>query len=143
MSVCIKIKYSPFPTALSYSKVTYSDCNNYRKTQTNVWIRLENFRVYLSQHDHINRSSWNWLELFSLHATTIWMSNIPYMEYSLYQLIDFLTIHYHNVTHGTVREFQYACSHCRVKRWHCLLTRQRAQDCSSLQLSIWKIYTTS
>lgn len=33
----------------------------------------------------------------------------------------------------SVRELQYACTDCRVKRWYYLLSRHRAHDCSYLQ----------
>lgn len=41
----------------------------------------------------------------------------------------------HNIGWNTVREFQFACAECRIKRWYMPLSRHWAHDCPYLQHS--------
>jgi hypothetical protein len=56
----------PFPTIYPFMRVPFTDCNDFREREVGFKLRLEEFRVFLSQSDHVKVSCWNRTEPFTL-----------------------------------------------------------------------------
>lgn len=131
-----RLVVEPLPTRIPYERVTHYVCNDYRERTPEFRRKLKEFQVYLAQHDHVSKGNWNRSEPFSerhkeilqrcvhpdgVHFTVSTMMNLDKQFPG------------HGIPWGIVRDYQYACEICRVRRWFAPLTRHRHTDCPFVQ----------
>ena len=49
----------PYPRVYPFMRVPFTDCNDFREREVGFKLRLEEFRVFLSQTDHVKGACWN------------------------------------------------------------------------------------
>jgi hypothetical protein len=130
------LSVTPFPSVYPFMRVPYDDCNDFREREVGFKLRLEEFRIFLSQSDHSRISCWNRTEPITLSQRNMLQECIhtdgTYCAVSTMLNLD-EQYPRHSIGWQTVRDFQYACTECRVKRWYMPLSRHRAGDCPYLQ----------
>lgn len=109
------LSITPFPSLHPIMRVPFTDCNDFRERESGFKLRLEEFKVFLSQTDHIKGSCWNRTEPITLSQKNM-LQECVHSEGTYCTVFTMLNLNEkyprHHIGWDTVSEFQYACTEC-------------------------------